>query len=463
MPAEIQQRFSAEPSQEQQIGFHQIQSLEILALPATQLQTIVNQQLVENPVLESDYDAEDLTADTTAEDDEWLETILKVEESDRSICNLKTHTKVLDADEYHAIIEAAPYIISIHEQLTEQARFRTEDPDLRTVIEWLISTIDDHGYIKSHLADLAMISGFTSDLLQRGLAKLQSFEPAGVAARNLQERLLIQLERKGLADTLSYTIVKDYLDDLGANHIPFLIKSLQVSKDEVLHALKNIQGLQPRMDFTKQSGTGMTMEEIVVEDIGGEFVVHINNDYLPNIHISRAYRQLLIDQNQSDEVRNYVKDKVKAGLGFINSIVQRQLTIKHVSEVVVSMQKEYFIKGMESLRPMTMTEVAEIVGVHETTVSRTVSGKMLRSRQGVIPMKNLFSSGGVIKDGEQTSNKAIKLRIEALIQKEDPYHPLSDTKILEMLKLEGVKIARRTIAKYRDALGILPSNLRRKF
>ena len=189
----------------------------------------------------------------------------------------------------------------------------------------------------------------------------------------------------------------------------------------------------------------------------------MNNEHLPNLYISKRYRELLADPNTSKETRDYIKEKLHAGIFLINSIIQRQTTIRKIVHALAEHQKDYFINGKEHLRPLTMAQIADKVGIHETTVSRAVSGKYLRCKYGLIPLRNFFTSGYETEDGQSISKNVVMDVIREMIDGEDPLKPLSDNTIVDELKNRGYNVARRTVAKYRDQMGILPSNLRRKY
>jgi RNA polymerase sigma-54 factor len=253
------------------------------------------------------------------------------------------------------------------------------------------------------------------------------------------------------------------LEDLAANRLPQIAKKLGVSIDELKESIEEIQSLQPRISTEPVSPHEYIHEEVVVACEDGEPIAKIKHDYLPNLFISKKYRDLLNDSNTSREARDYIKDKLRAGVFLINSIIQRQTTIKKIVDDIVRVQRVFFLAGAEHMKPMTMLQVAERLGIHETTVSRAVSGKYLRCSQGLLPLKYFFSTGYEGEDGTSVSNNVIKDAIRRLVDAEDGYSPLSDSRIATLLKKQGYGVARRTVAKYRESMGILPSNLRRQY
>jgi RNA polymerase sigma-54 factor len=224
-----------------------------------------------------------------------------------------------------------------------------------------------------------------------------------------------------------------------------------------------IQSLNPRLEAGQVLPSEYISEEVRVVEANGELQVRMNNDNLPNLFISRQYRQLLNNPETTKDVKDYVKEKIRSGVFMINSIIQRQTTIRKIAMAIVSMQEEFFKYGMDHLKPLTMAQVAEQVGVHETTVSRAVSGKYLRCKYGLLSLRQFFSTGYQAEDGRLVSNAVVKQTIRQLINEEDDHKPLSDSQLAKLLNEQGYKVVRRTVAKYRESMGILASNLRREY
>ncbi|NQZ70029.1 MAG: hypothetical protein HRT89_18395 [Lentisphaeria bacterium] len=284
-----------------------------------------------------------------------------------------------------------------------------------------------------------------------------------MAARNLRERLMLQLARQNRKDSLAYVAVEKYLDDIASNHLPLVAKRMKISLAELQDVISDIQSLNPRLEQAIVSPHEYIEEEVTVIEKNEDLEVLMNNDYLPNLHISQQYRTLLSSDDTPKEVRDYVKEKIRSGVFLINSIIQRQSTIQKISNVIVNEQKDFFMKGVNYMRPLTMAQVADQVNVHETTVSRAVAGKYLRCKHGLIPLRQLFTTGYEDDNGNSVSNMVVKNAIKSMIEEEDSYTPLSDSQIAQKLRDLGLRVARRTVAKYRESLSILSSNLRRKY
>lgn len=461
---DYEQRQTLTPSQrqEQVMTHHQIQALELLSQPVLELQSAINAEIEKNPVLETDFDDE--PPQKEQDDDEWLEKVLKLDEESRYIRG-RVAGRVSEEEEERRqhYLDSITEEISFQQSLVEQLKFLDIDDRLRGCCETVISGLDDDGYLKSHPADLAMAAGASMELIEHAIETVQDLEPAGVAAKDLRERLLLQLERKDMAGALAYVAIRDHLDDIGGNRLPQVAKKMGISIDELKGVIEVIQSLSPRLVAEPVSPHEYIHEEVDIVEEGGELKVKMNNEYLPSLRISGQYRDLLKSPDTPKETRDYIKDKVRAGVFLINSVLQRQTTIRKIVAAIVEWQSEYFLKGATHMKPMTMAQIAEKAGIHETTVSRAVAGKHLRCKHGLIPMRKFFSTGYEAEDGSTVSNNVVKDIIRGMVDKEDSYNPLSDSDIASSLKKQGYNVARRTVAKYRDLLAIPPSNLRRQY
>ena len=325
--------------------------------------------------------------------------------------------------------------------------------------------LDITGYLRLSLDDLARTAGTTPEDMQRALTLVQSFEPAGIAARDLRECLLLQLVRLGRQDSLAYQVVDKYLEELARNHVPQVARALGVTPAALYEAMTEVKQLQPRPgNAVDTQDVQYILAELTVEqNEEGEYVVRTHRDYLPRLRISAHYLRILEDPDIAKEVKQYVKDKITGGNLLIKSIAQRQTTLQRIAEVVVARQHGYFEQGEEALVPLTMNQVAEEIGVHETTVSRALASKYVQTPRGLLPLKYFFTGGYETDGGEQLSSHSIKHKIQSLISEEDPAKPISDQAIMDQLKAQGLNVARRTVAKYREELGIPSSHLRKSF
>jgi RNA polymerase sigma-54 factor len=328
----------------------------------------------------------------------------------------------------------------------------------------IIGNIDDYGYLKSSLEEMSSLTSIPVEGVEVVLKVIQSFHPPGVAARDLRECLLLQLERNGKQNSIEHRIVHDYMEALGRRRLPEIARGLGIPVEDVQESVARIGQLDPRPGRAFLPDTDVFVSpEIFVQKVDGDFVVTNNNDQIPHLRISTTYKDLMSQADSSTEVRDYIRDKIRAGKFLIKSLHQRQQTILNIANEIVKRQREFMDKGVACLKPMTMVQVAEAVGVHETTVSRAVSGKYMQTPQGVFEMKYFFTSGIQTANGEGMSNTSVKDLIAEMFRNEDTSKPLSDQEVVERLQEKGVMIARRTVAKYRAELNILPSNLRKVY
>src|SRR6185436_7523468 len=289
-----------------------------------------------------------------------------------------------------------------------------------------------------------------SDKILSVLKVIQTFEPSGVGARDLRECLILQMQRAGQDKTLEYRIVDEYMEALGKRRIPEIARGTGQSVEEVQGALERIARLEPRPGRAfLPDNDQYILPEVFVQKSADDFIVTTNNEHIPHLRISNVYKDLMSQRENTAEVRNYIREKIRAGKFLIKSLHRRQ--------------HEFMEKGVAFLKPLTMVQVAEVVGVHETTVSRAVSGKYMQTPQGLFEMKYFFTAGIQTATGDGLSNTSVKDMISEIFKKEDPTKPLSDQEVVKMLKEKGIVIARRTVAKYRTELNILPSNLRKVY
>ncbi len=354
---------------------------------------------------------------------------------------------------------------SLQENLLEQVRMSDLPEEDHQVAELLVGNMDDKGFLQTSLQDMAMVTSLAVDRIEGVLKKLHAiFHPAGIAARDLRECLMLQLERQDRQKTIEYRILDEHFDALGKRRIPEIARGLGISTDHVQEAMARIAHLDPRPGNTYQPESQIyIVPEVFVEKKGTEWAISTNNDHIPRLRISNVYKDLMAQANSSSEIRDYIRDKIRAGKFLIKSIHQRQQTITNIAKEIVKRQAEFFEKGVTFLKPLTMVQVAEVVGVHETTVSRAVSGKYMQTPQGIFEMKYFFTSGIQTDDGAGVSNTSVKDTVADMFSKEDTTKPLSDQEVVVMLKAKGITIARRTVAKYRSELNILPSNLRKVY
>ena len=364
-----------------------------------------------------------------------------------------------DAPAYENMVSKPP---SLRDHLLEQLSMTGLGPDELRVGEAIIESLDADGYLPLGVEELAQVSGTDTETAERTLKVIQGFDPSGVAARDLRECLLIQAMELYPDDEVVQRIISDHLPDLERRRYQIIVKKLKIDMDQVARALNAIRCLDPR------PGQGMNNEQaqyitpdIYVYKVDGEFVIMLNEDGLPKLRVNNFYRESLALGGDA-EAKEYVRGKLRSALWLIRSIHQRQRTIYKVTESIIKFQREFFEKGISKLKPLVLRDVAEDVGMHESTISRVTTNKYMHTPQGVFELKYFFNSGINRFQGQAMASEAVKERIRRIIADEDTSKPLSDQVIAEMLEREDIDIARRTVAKYREMLGILPSSRRRQ-
>ncbi|MGA0408786.1 MAG: RNA polymerase factor sigma-54, partial [Limisphaerales bacterium] len=331
--------------------------------------------------------------------------------------------------------------------------------------DMLFGNIDEGGFLKASTYELIFSTNAPKETIERVVELIQSFDPPGVGARDLRECLMLQLERIGKQQSLEYRILDRCFPLLGKRKFPDIARDLGQSLDAVVQAAKRISHLNPRPGgaFRGDTETYVTPEVFITRAEDGEYQISVNNDHIPRIRISNTYKDLLSTSSSATDLKEYIREKIRSGKFLIKSIDQRQQTITKIAHEILRRQRDFFDHGITHLKPMTMMQVAEQVGVHETTVSRAVSGKYLECPQGLFELKFFFTSGIQTASGEDVSNASVKDLINDMVRDENPSKPLSDDQIVKLLMGKEIKIARRTVAKYRGELNILPSHLRKQY
>lgn len=462
-------------TQKLSMGPQMQQSLQILQAPTLELRQIIQQEIELNPVLEietpevsleqtlpEDPDAhsqgED-PADLSAMDEEWREYW-----SQGRVAPAARNPD--DQERWQFLMDSIVAAETLQEHLMAQLRTCDEASDrhLVSLVELLIGSLDDRGFLASSLEEMSLGQGIAIEDLRRAHAVLTRFDPIGVGAQDLRECLLIQLERLGKRQSLAYRLVDAHLDDLAHRRHPILARKLGVPLEQVSRAADFIATLDPRPASRFTAGSNHVVSpDVIVERQGSQWVATMSQDDLPQLRLSNAYKDMVGQESSSNEVRQYIREKLRSGKFLIRSIHQRQQTISRIASQILKHQPEFLDKGLGFLRPLNMAQVAAEVGVHETTVSRAISGKYMATPHGVFELRFFFSNGVRTESGEDLSNNSVKSAIAALVADEPKAKPLSDDKIMQLLDKQGIKVARRTVAKYREALGILPSHLRKSF
>ena len=445
------------------------QSLQILQAPTLELRNIVQQELQTNPVLEEEAGANELEQPSgdDSEFQEEFERLARLDEEWRDYMaqNVSYASRNQEDEERRQFFfDSLATQETLQQHLLEQLNTAEVTPAQRNAAELIIGSIDDLGFLPISLQDISATSQIPVADLEPMLELIQTFHPVGVGAHDLRECLLIQLRRLGKEDGLEYRIVDGYLEDLGRKKFPEIARRLGVTVDEVQRAANFISTLDPRPgQIFAPDPNNYVLPDVTVEKVGDDYTVTLNGDQIPHLRISKTYKDLMSQGRNAMEVRDYIRDKIRSGKFLIKSIHQRQQTILNIATEIVKRQREFLDHGTAFLKPMTMVQIAEVVGVHETTVSRAISGKYMATPQGVFEMKYFFTPGYETADGVALSNTSVKEAIADLVRHEEARNPLSDKEIVEILSERGIPIARRTVAKYRAELNILPSNLRKQF
>jgi RNA polymerase sigma-54 factor len=344
-------------------------------------------------------------------------------------------------------------------------RLINEDEKVREIGEYIIGSLDDSGYLTCSIEEIARSVGEDEKKVEEILKMIQTFDPPGVGARDLRESLLIQLEMRDLEDSIAARIVSDYFEEFKKKKYTDISKRLKVSVKEIQEMAKVIGSLNPKpgLDIVSEGPT-YVIPDLVVERVGDKYVVYLNDKNLPRLRISQSYRsQLEKDSSVSEETKEFINGRLKNAKWLIQTIEQRRRTMIKVMESIVEEQGEFFEKGAAYLKPLTLQQIAGQIGMHESTVSRVTTNKYVQTPRGVFELKYFFSSSLSTRSGDEVSARSAKLKIKEIISNEDSKKPLSDQKIADILKEEGLIIARRTVAKYREQLGVLPARHRKQY
>jgi RNA polymerase sigma-54 factor len=440
------------------------QSLHILQAPLMELRQLVTAELETNPALEEEpreiaREADGAEAPESQKGelaDQWNEYYAQRAASE-------PWTADAQARRQH-FFDSQTKAPTLQQHLLEQVSGSDMSVRQRGIALVIIGNIDDRGYLRSTAAEIAAQAGCPEEEAETVIEIVQTFDPAGVAARDLSECLLIQLCRSGRQYSLESRIVQHHLEELSRRKLPEIARQFRVSLDDVQHAAECIAQLEPRPGRPFSAEDEQTiLPDVIVERDGDAYLVSLNDDEVPSLRIGDGYKDMLSQSAADREVRDYLREKIRGGRFFIRCVQQRQHTLLNIAREIVERQRDFFDLGPAHLRPMTLSMVAQAVGVHETTVSRAVSGKYMATPRGLFELKYFFTSGYTTDNGESVSNESVRQAIAEIVRSEDSRHPLSDQDIVAMLSERGLPIARRTVAKYREQLGVLPSHLRKSF
>lgn len=455
------------------------QAIKLLQLSRMELENLINSELVENPILEEHADSEhtaqtmnemnDKSAETPkteenpqqAEDFNW-ESYL---ENARSTPNLPVYRGGDDDLPSYENTLSAPASLADH--LDWQLKMSDMDDKQKQIGEVIIGNISDDGYLMVSIEEIAEKESFDVHEVEAVLYRIQEFDPLGVGARNLKECLLVQIYDLENEDETLERIVENHLPDLEKKNYSTISKTLGITLEEVIERVKLIEDLEPKPG----RAFGGTPAHYIIPDIyvakrGDEYVVMLNEDGLPKLKISAFYKNLLDNKenatNANPNTKEYIQGKLRSAVWLIRSIHQRQRTIFRVTESIVQQQRDFFDQGIAHLKPMVLRDVANDIGMHESTISRVTTNKYVHTPRGIFELKFFFNSGISRLHGSDVASESVKEKVKEIIAGENQKHPYSDQKIVELLKNDNINIARRTVAKYREMLGILPSSKRKK-
>jgi RNA polymerase sigma-54 factor len=435
-----------------------IQAIQILQYNNQELNEYIDKELLENPILESEYHKE---SDTEIDIDSLRDQLIQADENVEAYKQWESHST---SDEY-SYENFVAFNYTLTEFLIEQLHFSSLKGQDAEIGRYIIENIDDNGYLSMSLEEICSVLDVDLDSCERVLDLIHTFEPSGVGARDLNECLIIQLASLGeLTDEIEF-IISNRLKDLADNKYALISKEVGISLTEVQEIADLIKTLEPKpgRGFDSDNSIKYILPDIYVEETNGEYIVSTNDGSTPSLHISSYYNSLAEEAKSDKELSNYLNNRFNSAMWLMKSIEQRKKTIYNVASAIVQFQNDFFAKGERFLKPLTLKQIAETVGVHESTVSRAINGKYMQCPRGVFELKYFFTGGILNEDGSGVSSNSIKSMIKEFVDAEDDKKPLSDSKISEMLHEKGIDISRRTVAKYRDDIGILPSSKRRRF
>lgn len=456
-------------TQQQTLAPQMRKSLEILQAGTMELSQLITQALETNPVLEDV--TESISLDEEGPDPEEADSLGYLNETDddwrdRSIMEGKSAPWTQEDEErrqriYDSIV--AP--VTLQQHLQQQLDLSMVDPPVREAAQALLGNLDERGFLDLPAKELAARLGIKPAHLKAALCLIQSFDPAGVGASGIAESLLLQLERTGGRETIEYKIVRDHLEDLARKRQPQIARALGTSVERIAEAAAHIGRLTPNPggDFNPTGNPYILPDVVIEKDDDGRLVAHLTGEHLPQLRINDFYKDMIGKNGVDAKARQFLRDQIRDGRSLIRSISLRQETILAIAHKLIEHQPEFFKKGPRFLRPLTMNDIADELGMHATTVSRAVAGKYLLTPQGLMEMRAFFATGYQMEDGNEVSNAGVREAIQQLVVAENPAKPMSDEALMKALAGQGIQVARRTIAKYREQLNILPSHLRKTF
>ena len=450
----------------------------LLQLPIMSLEQRLSMELEQNPLLEMDQEQE---LEQEMEENEKLEEDENVDEEEIAEAELEKEKDEIDWDEilndednYEFRLpreknEEENERVEVHQEsltdhLMSQLHMTALSPEEQVIGEYIIWNINNVGYLVTDTETIAENLEEDAEAIERVLSIIQSFDPSGIGARNLQECLLIQLHQQKPQNELAVKMIRDHFDDFKNKRFERLAKDMMIDLDAVKRTIEYITKLNPKPgEGYITYGNNYVVPDIEVRKEDGEFKIYMHDFNVPQLRINNEYRKMMLDKKKtSKETRDFIRQRLEAARWLINSIHQRRATILRTVEAIIDKQRDFFEKGPENLKPMILKDIADVIGMDISTISRVTNGKYIQTEYGVFELKYFFSEKYTTDEGEDVSNKKIKAFIKDLVEKEPANKPYNDQKISEMLKKEGFPVARRTVAKYREQMNIPVARLRRR-
>jgi RNA polymerase sigma-54 factor len=442
------------------------QGLTILAMPVAELQALVETELLENPVLEVEEDeVDDEREDERIEDsgeerawDEWLDQYDELENLDAGSPR-DPNTEEVNSEDFVGGVQ------TFNDYLTEQLNMMDVSDSVRSAALAIIGTLNDDGLFIGDCAEIAAIADVDPTIAEDALRVVQQLDPPGVGARTVREALLIQAAYLGVDQSLLVALIERHLDSVAANHHRKIARAEHVSEDEVRASIEILRQLNPRPAgaFSPGQAPAYVVADVTLRRFDEEWLIIPNNEAVPTLKVSPRYRQMLRSKSSvDDETRRYLKDKIRAAESFMRNVDRRRDTVSRIAQIILETQHDFFEDGKGDLRPLRLEDVAVEIGVHLSTVSRGVTGKYVATPYGLFELKHFFSGGYRTSSGMDVAATTVKRKIREYLEHEDVAHPLSDQRLADALAAEGVDVARRTVAKYREEIGIEPSWARKR-
>ncbi|MFZ5354708.1 MAG: RNA polymerase factor sigma-54 [Bacillota bacterium] len=446
-------------------------ALKILQLPAVELDELIQHELETNPILEVAEEVKEEKGESQSKQE--LEKKISQKENDIDWKEYlqyqgKSHyLEHFESDDSHetSYDNMITYTNTLKDHLLFQLNLSFVKHELREIGEFIIESLDENGYLTISVEEIAAILKVAAVKVEKVLGIVQTFEPLGIGARDLKECLMIQLRNKGLLTDRLELIVSQYLDDIACNRISVIAKKLSITTEEAQKQCDVIKSLEPKPGraFESSSATRYVIPDVYIDKVGNEYVLSVNDHNGSRLTINQFYKSILRSEDKASHVSEYISGKLSSAMWLIRSLEHRRNTLYNVMKAILDYQIEFFERGVMYLKTMTLKNIADLVNVHESTVSRAINGKYVQTPRGIFEIKYFFKSGVDNQDGDSVSSESVKKLIKKFISEEVNTKPLSDQCLADTLAKMGYVISRRTVAKYRDELGIPSSSKRKRY